>query len=132
MLNTITLMGRLTDDPEVKKTNNDVSYCNFTIAVERDYSQGKEKQADFINIVVWRGTADFVGKYFAKGQMIAVQGSLQSRKWQDKNGDNRISWDVQANSVWFCGGKNNKTKEDKIMNDIPDVPSPDDDDDLPF
>ena len=132
MLNTITLMGRLTVDPEVKKTNNDISYCNFNIAVDRDYSQGKEKQTDFINIVVWRGTAEFVEKYFSKGSMIAVQGSLQSRKWQDKNGENRISWDVQASHVWFCGGKNNKSSEDKIMEDVPDIPSSDDDDDLPF
>ena len=131
MLNTITLMGRLTGDPEVKRTNNDIAYCNFTIAVERDYSQGGEKQADFINVVVWRGTAEFLEKYFSKGSMIAVQGSLQSRKWQDKDGNNRISWDVQANHIWFCGGKNNKSS-DKIMDDIPDVPQSDDDDDLPF
>ena len=103
MLNSIVLMGRLVADPELKTTTSGVSVCTFRIAVDRDYSgrNGEDRQTDFIDIVAWRQTADFVTRYFSKGSMIVVQGSLQSRKWQDRNGGSRISWEVQAASVWF-------------------------------
>lgn len=103
MLNSIVLMGRLVADPELRSTTSGIAVCSFRIAVDRDFSgrNGAEKQTDFIDIVAWRQTAEFVSRYFSKGKMIVVQGSLQSRKWQDKEGNNRVSWEVQAASVWF-------------------------------
>lgn len=102
MLNHITIMGRLTGDPELRSTQSGVSVATFTVAVDRDYqSGGKEKQTDFISCVAWRGTAEFISKYFRKGSMIVVSGRLESRKWQDRDGNNRISWEVIADSVYF-------------------------------
>lgn len=105
MLNRITIMGRLVRDPELRKTASDVSVVSFTIAVDRDYKQGDEKVADFVEVSAWRGTADFIAKNFTKGRMICVDGSLQSRKWQDKEGNSRISWFVQAQNVYFADSK---------------------------
>ena len=101
MLNQITIMGRLTRDPELRRTQAGVSVCTFTVAVDRDFQSrdSQEKQTDFIDVVAWRQTAEFVSKYFAKGRMIVVDGSLQSRKWQDKNGQNRINWEEIANNI---------------------------------
>lgn len=104
MINCINIMGRLTDTPELKVTPNGTNVTTFTVAVERTYSKG-EKQTDFINVVAWRGTAEFVSKWFSKGQMIAVQGSLQTRKYQDKDGHNRTAFEVVAEQVSFCGDK---------------------------
>lgn len=103
MLNHITVMGRLTRDPELRHTQDNVSVCGFTVAVERDYQphNAEQKQTDFIDVVVWRQTAEFVSKYFSKGRMIIVDGSLHSRKWQDKTGQNRTSWEVVANNIYF-------------------------------
>lgn len=102
MLNTVILMGRLVADPELKSTNSGIPVCAFRIAVDRDYQRaGEEKQTDFIDIVAWRGTAEFVSRYFTKGRMIVVQGSLQSRKWQDRDGNKRVAWEVQAEKVHF-------------------------------
>ena len=120
MLNSIILMGRLVADPELKSTASGTSVCSFRIAVDRDGSgrNGAEKQTDFIDIVTWRQTAEFVSRYFSKGKMIIVQGSLQGRKWQDKEGNNRISWEVQANNVWFGESKNDEQtaapREEKV------------------
>lgn len=102
MLNHITIMGRLVRDPELRSTQSGTSVASFTVAVDRDYqSGGSEKQTDFIECVAWRGTGEFVSKYFRKGSMIVVAGRLQSRKWQDRDGNNRISWEVVADSVYF-------------------------------
>lgn len=102
MLNHITIMGRLVRDPELRSTQNGTSVASFTVAVDRDYQPGgSEKQTDFIECVAWRGTGEFVSKYFRKGSMIVVAGRLQSRKWQDRDGNNRISWEVVADSVYF-------------------------------
>lgn len=101
MLNQIVLMGRMVRAPEMKQTQSGVSVCNFTIAVDRDYKNGDEKIADFVDCTCWRGGADFVGKYFQKGRMAIVSGQLQSRKWDDKDGNHRISWFVQAQNVYF-------------------------------
>jgi single-strand DNA-binding protein len=115
MLNVVVLTGRLTADPELKTTNNGTSVCSFTIAVERRYKQGEERQADFINIVTWRSSAEFVSKYFKKGQMIAVEGAIQTRRYQDKDGNNRTAFEVLANNVQFADfGK----KEDKPNADV--------------
>ena len=107
MLNHITIMGRLTRDPELRRTQSGVAVCSFTVAVERDFQsrESGEKQADFIDCVAWRQTAEFVSKYFTKGRMIVVDGSLQSRKWQDKNGQNRVSWEVLADNIYFGDSK---------------------------
>ncbi len=106
MLNTIIIMGRLTADPELRTTSSGLSVSSFTVAVDRRYQrQGEEKQTDFIPVVAWRQQAEFVSKYFSKGQMIAVEGSLQSRKYEDKNGNPRTAYDVVADRISFCGSK---------------------------
>jgi single-strand DNA-binding protein len=135
MINNAVIMGRLTKDPELKTTANGISVTSFTIAVDRKFNkQGEEKQADFIDIVVWRGTADFVCKYFRKGQMIAVQGSIQTRMYEDKSGKKCKVVEIVADDVSFCGDKNNGAasatptitpSDDENYRDIPE-------DDLPF
>lgn len=105
MLNFCTAMGRLVRDPELRSTQSGTSVTTFTIAVDRDFSSGNEKQTDFIECVAWKGTAEFVSKYFRKGSMIVVAGKLQSRKWQDRDGNNRVSWEVVAQSVYFGEAK---------------------------
>lgn len=107
MLNCAIIMGRLTADPELKKTPSDVSVTSFTVAVDRKYNKDEEKIADFINVVAWRGSADFVCKYFKKGQMIAVQGEIQTRNYDDKNGIKRWVTEIIADNVSFCGSKSN-------------------------
>lgn len=109
MLNSIALMGRLTRDPELRMTQNGTPVTTFTLAVERD---GNREQTDFVDCVAWRKTAEFVSKWFAKGALMAVQGSLQSRKWTDKNDVKRTAWEVQVGSVWFCGKKDTFTESE--------------------
>jgi single-strand DNA-binding protein len=101
MFNLVVLTGRLTSDVELKTTTNGVSVCSFSIAVERRYKQGEERQADFINIVAWRSSAEFICKYFKKGSMIGIEGSIQTRKYQDRDGNNRTAFEVVANNVQF-------------------------------
>ncbi|MDR0293390.1 MAG: single-stranded DNA-binding protein [Oscillospiraceae bacterium] len=105
MLNKIILMGRLTREPELRTTQSGISVTSFTLAVDRDFQRGEERQTDFIDIVAWRGTADFVHKYFRKGQLVAVAGRLQSRKWEDKEGNKRVSFEVVADEVHFAERK---------------------------
>ncbi len=105
MLNSVIIMGRLTADPELRTTSSGLSVTSFTVAVDRNYKSGDERQTDFISVVAWRQTADFVTRYFRKGQMIAVQGSLQVRNYEDKNGNKRTAYDVVADNVSFCGSK---------------------------
>ena len=108
MLNRVILMGRLTKDPELKQTPNNVSVATFSLAVDRNYQADKDnKQTDFINIVAWRHTAEFVGKYFTKGQLVAVEGSIQTRSYQDKDGNNRTVFEVVADQVYFAEKKQN-------------------------
>ena len=103
MLNHIVIMGRLTRDPELRTTQAGVSVTSFTVAVDRDFGgrDGGERQTDFIDCVAWRSTGEFVSKYFHKGSMIVVSGRLQSRKWQDREGNNRTSWEINADNVYF-------------------------------
>jgi len=90
MINTAVIIGRLTGDPELKHTQNDISVTSFTVAVDRPYvKSGEERQADFIDVVAWRGTAEFICKYFQKGQLIALQGSIQTRTYTDKDNNKR-------------------------------------------
>ena len=107
MINVVVLMGRLVADPELKQTQNGTSVCSFRIAVDRNVAnkQTGERQADFINITAWRQTAEFVCKYFRKGSMIAIEGSLQTRGYTDKDGNNRTAYEVVANNVSFTGSK---------------------------
>lgn len=104
-LNKVFLMGRITKDLEKRTTPSGVSVLNTTIAVDRDFKNGDEKQTDFVDVVFWRHNADFLEKYSGKGRMIVVTGALQSRKWQDKEGNNRTSWEVVADSVYFANSK---------------------------
>jgi len=106
MLNVVAIQGRLTHDPELKTTQNGINVCNFRIAVDRSFTrQGEERKADFIDVTTWRQTAEFVSKYFQKGSMISVQGRLEPRQYQDKNGNNRTATEVIAAEVGFCGPK---------------------------
>ncbi len=105
MINCVVIMGRLTADPELCTTGTGLSVTSFSVAVDRNYKSGDERQTDFINCVAWRGTADFVTRYFKKGDMIAIQGSIQTRNYEDKNGNKRTAYDVVCDNVSFCGSK---------------------------
>ena len=106
MLNRIILMGRLTADPELRQTTNGVSVATFCLAVERNYQgQTGQRQADFINCVAWRQTGEFICRYFSKGRMIAVEGSLQSRKYEDKTGAKRVAFEVIVDQAFFAGDR---------------------------
>ena len=141
MLNSIIIMGRLTADPELRTTASGLSVTSFSVAVDRNYTRsGEEKKTDFLNVVAWRQQADFVTKYFRKGSMIAVQGSLQTRNYEDKNGNKRVAYDIVAEQISFCGSK---SESGTYSNDSGNVSSYNnataddfstvvDDDDLPF
>ena len=132
MFNLVVLTGRLTADPELKYTQNNVPVTSFSIAVNRRYKQGEEQQADFINIVAWRQTAEFITKYFQKGSMIGIEGSIQTRRYQDNEGKNRTAFEVVANNVQFVESKKNDTDGTGYSNGEDFVPMSDSDDDLPF
>lgn len=103
--NKVILMGRITADPELKQTPSGVSVTNFTLAVDRKYNKGEEKQADFITVIAWRHTADFITKYFQKGSAILIEGELQTRTWTDKEGNKRYATEVVASVAAFCEAK---------------------------
>ena len=105
MFNLVVLTGRLTADPELKTTANGLSVTTFSIAVDRRYRSGEERQTDFINIVAWRQSAEFITKYFKKGSLIGIEGSIQTRRYQDKNGNNRTAFEVVVNNVQFVESK---------------------------
>lgn len=143
MLNRVILMGRLVNDPELKTTGTGVSVTSFRIAVERSYvKSGEERKADFIDIVCWRQTAEFVTRYFSKGNLIAVEGQLQSRTYQAKDGSNRYIVEVVADNVSFTGERKDtqqtNTQPHTPPVDISTPPPVEDfqemplDDDLPF
>jgi single-strand DNA-binding protein len=148
MLNVSVLMGRLVADPELRHTQNGVSVTKFTLAVDRSYvKSGAERQADFIDIVAWRGTAEFICKYFKKGQLVALQGSIQTRSFTDKNGIKRKAFEVVADNVHFAEPKRDSTPYSQNNNNksSPEQPVPgysggntgdfeeiDSNDDLPF
>ncbi|WP_295740860.1 single-stranded DNA-binding protein [uncultured Oscillibacter sp.] len=113
MLNRIVLMGRLTRDPELRRTQSGTAVTSFTIACDRDFkAQSGEKETDFIDIVAWRGTAEFVSKYFAKGRMAIVEGRLQIRDWTDNNGGKRRSAEVVADNIYFGDSKRDSAPGD--------------------
>ncbi len=108
-MNSVCLLGRLTADPELRQTQSQIPVLSFTIAVDRAFQpKGQEqRQADFINLVAWRQTAEFISRYFHKGQRIAVQGSLQSRQYTDKEGNKRTAYEVVVDNAFFCEAKSN-------------------------
>ena len=106
MLNVVAIMGRLVADPELRTTPAGVNVCQFRIACDRNFArQGEQRQADFVDIVAWRAQADFVCKYFSKGSLIAINGRIQARNYQDKNGNNRTAFAVVAENINFGGSK---------------------------
>ncbi len=138
MFNLVVLTGRLTADPELKTTANGISVTTFSIAVERRYRSGEERQADFINIVAWRQSAEFITKYFKKGNLIGIEGSIQTRRYQDKDGNNRTAFEVVANNVQFVESKRDSSSaapatsfSNADANDFADLGDAADDD-LPF
>lgn len=137
MVNNVVIMGRMVRDPELRQLDNGTSVTTFSVAVDRNYvdKTTNERQADFLNVVAWRQTADFVCKYFHQGDMIAVEGSLQSRKYTDKDGNNRIAVEIVASNVSFCGGKNggnaNANTGGAPATMVANAPS-EDNDELPF
>lgn len=131
MLNHIVLMGRLTKDPELRRTGSGVAVTSFTLAVDRDFkSQDGQKHTDFIDVTCWRNTAEFAAKYFAKGRMAVASGRLEIRKWQDKDGNNRYSAEVVADNVYFADSKRDGGEFPVIEND--DANPFEEDEDLPF
>lgn len=106
MLNRVILMGRLTADPELRKTASDLSVTSFTLAVDRNYGKGADRQTDFINCVAWRQTAEFISRYFSKGRLMAVEGSLQVRNYMDKNENKRQAVEVLVDQAFFADSKN--------------------------
>lgn len=121
MLNKAILMGRFVANPELRQTPSGVSVVQFRIAVDRNYNpKDGQRKADFIDIVAWRQTAEFVSRYFSKGQMIAVEGSIQTRTYVDKNGNNRYAVEILADRVHFCGSK---AESSAGMNQAGPVPS---------
>ncbi len=109
MLNKAILMGRLTADPELRHTQSNIPVTSFTLAVDRSF--GKEKQTDFLDIVAWRNTAEFVAKWFSKGMLVAVSGRMQTRIWEDKQGNKRKTTEVVADEVFFAEGKRAQEEE---------------------
>jgi single-strand DNA-binding protein len=140
MLNNAVIMGRICNDLELRKTTSGVSVTRFTVAVDRSYAkQGEEKKTDFINVVAWRQTAEFICKYFTKGQMIAVQGSIETGSYE-KDGVKRSTFEITADNVSFCGGKNDGQSGNSSQTEpqatetasYDDYSAIADDDDLPF
>lgn len=121
MLNHITIMGRLTKDPELRRTGSGVAVASFTLAVDRDFADKNsgEKETDFIECVAWRQTGEFVSKYFSKGRMAVVSGRLQIRSWTDKDGNNRKTAEVVADNVYFGDSKNTATDNNVGHNTAP-------------
>lgn len=146
MLNKAILMGRLTADPELRRTQSNTSVTSFTLAVNRSYvRQGEQAQTDFIDIVAWGTTAEFVTKWFRKGMLVAVSGRIQTRTWEDKQGSKRKSTEVVAEDVYFAEPK--RDSQPQFRNDSPSPSAPafdfnsgvdefqelsDDDGELPF
>ncbi len=139
MLNKIFVMGRLTRDPELRRTNSGAAVTSFTLAVDRDFKNADgTKETDFIDVVAWRGTAEFTAKYFTKGRMAVVGGRLQMRDWTDKDGNKRRNAEVIADNVYFGDSRSDNASGDHqaakapVNVDAEDFDEVEDDDDLPF
>lgn len=133
MLNNVIIMGRLTRDPELRRTQGGTAVTSFTMAVDRDFkSQSGEKETDFIDVVAWRNTGEFAAKYLAKGRMAAVEGRIQVRDWQDKDGNRRKSVEVVADNVYFADSKRDSKPQETTSSNEPEFDEIEDDGDLPF
>lgn len=129
MLNKVIIMGRLTADPELRQTPSGISTCRFSVAVDRGYKSKDtgERQTDFIRVTAWRQTAEFVSRYFSKGQMIVIEGSLRNNNYEDQNGVKHYSMDVLADSVSFAGSRNdnnytaNTPQTTQVSNPVEDI-----------
>lgn len=142
-MNNVTLMGRFVKDPELKSTGGGVSVTAFTLAVNRAYvKKGEERQADFIDCVAWRGTAEFICRNFKKGQMVALSGEIQTRSYETRDGDKRKAVEVVVSDVYFCGSREGAPRTNRAALDITEEAEDDydpdsfqridDDDDFPF
>lgn len=130
MLNNVIIMGRLTRDPELRRTQGGTAVTSFTMAVDRDFkSQSGEKETDFIDVVAWGKTAEFAANYFTKGRMAIVEGRLQARNWQDKDGNKRKTTEVVADRMYFGDSKQEDKKQTAPADDFAEI---EDDGDLPF
>ena len=117
MLNKIILMGRLCTNPELRRTGSGTAVTSFSLACDRDFkSQSGEKETDFIDVVAWKNTAEFVSKYFSKGRMAVVEGRLQIRDWTDKSGNKRITAEVVADNVYFADSKRSESNDNQKEN----------------
>ena len=135
-MNSVCLLGRLTADPEMRQTPNGTAVCSFSVAVNRNFkNRNGEYQADFINCVAWRQTAEFITRYFKKGNMIGLSGSIQTRQYQDKDtGKNRTAFEVLINNAYFTGGRREAEKQRSTLSTarLDFVPLAPDEGDLPF
>lgn len=141
MINNISIQGRLTATPELRHTQSGLAVTSFNIAVDRKYSKNEEKQTDFFKVTAWNNNAEFVCKYFNKGEMIGIEGSLQTSSYTDNTGTKRTTVEILLSSAHFCGGSNNSNQDNnqpkqmirqhkfETSTDFEDVPI---DDDLPF
>ena len=137
MLNQVIMMGRLTEEPELRQTPAGVNGCSFSIAVGRSFAkQGEERQTDFFDVVAWRGQAEFVSRFFHKGQMIAVKGRMETRQYEDRNGISRKAYTIVAEELHFCESKKNDSQNPAAApafdNPVPSFADAAPDNDLPF
>lgn len=138
MFNAVTLSGRLTADPELKTTTSGTAVTSFSIAVDRPVYKDGEKKTDFIKIVAWRGNAEFISKYFRKGSLIGIEGSIQTRNYEDKNGNARVAFEVIANKAHFLEKKRDNDEQANFTPSYQNADTSDfseigtDDEDLPF
>ena len=136
-INKVILGGRLTADVELKQTQNGIPVCQFSLAVNRKYSKEGEQQTDFINCQAWRNTAEFISKYFSKGSSICIVGSIQTRSWKDKDGNNRYATEVVVDEALFVDSKTDGQGKQEPPTYVPDAYKPKfedvkEDEDLPF
>lgn len=130
-MNKIIISGRLTKDPDLRNTGSGMEVCNITVAVDRRHKKGEDRQADFVDCVAWGKSAAFLLSYFHKGDGIVIDGRLESRKWKDKDGNNRVSWEVQIENMEFpVGGKGSGGAAPSAQSNFEEVPA--DGSDLPF
>lgn len=128
-MNTICITGRVTQNPELKKTQSGVSVMSLSLAVDRDYKVNNEKVTDFIPVILWRKTAEVVSQYTAKGDLLSVVGSLESRKYTDSDGNNRTVWEVKADKVGFLSKKKQPEQNSQTQQNFTELPN---DEELPF
>ena len=131
-MNNVVLIGRLTKEPELRTTTSGITVCSFTVAVDRRFKSEGQPTADFINVIAWRQTAEFVSKCFSKGSKIALTGSIQTRNWEDKDGNKRYATEVVADGVEFCESKKREGDNPQHAETEAGYFDLDDEDDLPF